>query len=341
MKTKRSVGKTLVWIVAILVVVGVGLWFTPTNYLAVAPGITGNLSQMVEVSHGHSPGRGKLLMVAVEIGQLNELLYLGAKLDPNVEILPLNYATGGLDMKQYEQLNYAMMSGSKLSAEVAGERLAGLNASVTTVPGAQVEGVLKSGTAAGKLKAGDLIVAVGPYKVTSPIQIRTLMQKHFTFGQIVPFTVIRHHQRLVIPIKTMHLAGDPAPAIGVVIGQDLDWHIPRPVTIKSENIGGPSAGMMFALEIYDQITGKNLARGRVVAGTGEIAPNGTVSQIGGVAQKVITVHRAGATIFLCPQANYAKALHMARSKGYHMTIYPVKTLAQALKDIEIGTSANA
>ena len=341
MKTKRSVGKALVWIIAILVVAGVVLWFIPTNYLAEAPGITGKLSQMVEVSQGHSPGRGKLLMVAVEIGQLNELLYLGAKLDPNVEILPLSYATGGLNMSQYEQLNYAMMSGSKLSAEVAGERLAGLNASVSTVPGAQVEGVLKSGTAAGKLKAGDLIVAVGRYKVTSPTQIRTLMQKHFTYGEIVPFTVIRHHQRIVIPIKTMHLKGDPAPAIGVLIGQELDWHIPRPVTIKTENIGGPSAGMMFALEIYDQITGKNLARGRVVAGTGEISPNGTVSQIGGVAQKVITVHRAGATIFLCPQANYAKALHMAQSKGYHMTIYPVKTLTQALKDIEVGTSANA
>lgn len=341
MKSKRSLGKIALWMGAVLLVAGVALWFIPTNYVAIAPGITGDLSQMVSVRQGHSPGTGKLLMVAVEIGQLNELLYLGAKLDPNVEILSTTYAMGGLNMQQYQQLNYSMMSNSKLSAEVAGERLAGLNASVTAVPGAQVEGILKTGTAVGKLKPGDLIVAVGPYRVTSPTEIQGILRKHFTYGEYVPFTIIRNHRRLVVPIKTMHLAGDSAPAIGILIGQELNWHIPRPVAIKSQGIGGPSAGMMFALEIYDQITGVNLARGRVVAGTGEISPNGTVGQIGGVAQKVITVHRSGATVFLCPQANYAKALSMAKAKGYHMTIYPVKTLSQALKDIEIGSSANA
>lgn len=338
-KSKRNLGKSLIWILVGLIVVGVVLWFVPTNYVAIAPGITGDLSQMVNVKDGHTPGKGKLLMVAVEIGNLNELLYLGARLDSNVHVLTNQAAMGGLNMQQYEQLNFSMMSTSKLSAEVAGEKLAGLPASVSVVPGAEVQAVLRSGNAYGKLQSGDLIVGVGPYKVTSPAQLPTLLKQHFKIGQIVPFTVVRRGTRMLVPIKTMHLANDPAPAIGIVIGQQLTWHIPRPVTIQSKGIGGPSAGMMFALEIYDQITGHNLASGRTVAGTGEVYPNGTVGPIGGVQQKVITVHRAGATVFLCPTQNYARAEAMARAKGYHMKIYPVSTVAQALKDIEIGGSS--
>jgi PDZ domain-containing protein len=96
--------------------------------------------------------------------------------------------------------------------------------------------------------------------------------------------------------------------------------------------------MMFALEIYDQITGANLAHGQTVAGTGEIFPNGKVAPIGGVAQKVVTVYRAGARVFLCPVLNYPKAAAMAKKLGYHMKIYPVATLSQALHDVEHATT---
>ncbi|MBX5466248.1 MAG: signal protein PDZ [Firmicutes bacterium] len=325
----------LVAALAAVVAVGVGLWFVPTSYVVVAPGITGNLRQMVQVEGGHAPGPGQLLMVAVTLAQANELVYLAAHVDPALELLPSQEATGGLNMQQYARYNLDLMQQSKLAAEVAGERLAGLDARVETAPGALVEGVL-SGPARGLIKAGDRIVALGPYPIRSYDQVRTILLHHFQVGEVVPVTVVRNHQRLVIPIRTMKLFDDPAPAIGVLIAPDVRFVIPRRVTIRSNDIGGPSAGMMFALEIYEQITGKNLARGRIVAGTGEVTPNGAVEAIGGVAQKVITVHQAGASVFLCPVANYAKAKATAARFGYHMQIYAVGNLSQAVRDLERG-----
>lgn len=335
---RHRVIKRIIWTVAALAVVGAGLWFMPTNDVVISPGITGDLSQMVRVQGGHTPGPGRLLMVAVSVSPANEFIVLLSHVDPNLELLPRQEALGGLSMHQYIQYNYDLMSQSKWAAEVAGERLAGLPARVVTVPGALVVGITKNGTAYGKIKPGDRIVAVGPYAVTDPSQVRAIMLKHFKVGEIVNFTVVRHHQRVVIPLRTTRIANDPAPAIGVYIVAQERPIIPRPVTIKSAEIGGPSAGMMFALEIYQQITGQDLAKGGIVAGTGEISPDGRISMIGGVAQKVITVHRAGAKIFLVPSGNYAKALWMDRLKGYHMKIYPVNTLKQALEDLRQAPS---
>lgn len=333
-KTRRWVRRVVAAMV-VLIAVGVALWFMPTPYVVVAPGITGDLKQMVQVQGGHPPGPGRMLMVAVTLARANELVYLAAHIDPALELLPAQEATGGLNMQQYEQYNLNLMQQSQLAAEVAGERLAGLDARMVTTPGALVAGVLQ-GPAKGVLKPGDRIVQLGPYAVKSYDQVRTVLADHFKVGQIVPITVVRNRETLVLPVKTIHLANDPAPAIGVLISPDVNFIIPRKVTIQANGIGGPSAGMMFALEIYEQITGKNLARGRVVAGTGEITASGQVEAIGGIAQKVITVHQAGATVFLCPTANYAKAKATAARFGYHMQIYPVSTLQEALADLERG-----
>ncbi len=334
MKHKKKTLKWVIWSVAALMAIAIGLWFIPTPYLVITPGVTGKLSQMIKVKNAKNPNTGQLLMVAVGLSQVNELTYLGSRLDPNVELLKDSYAMGDLTMNQYIQYNMSLMTDSQLTAEVAGEKLAGLHAYIKTVPGALIVGVLKKGNAVGKLEPGDLITKIGPYTVTSPGQVHGIMIKHFKFGEIVPFTVVRKNQTVVVPIRTTHVAHDSAPGIGVMISSLQEPVIPRKVKINAQGIGGPSAGMMFSLEIYSQITGKNLARGRIVAGTGEITPSGQVEEIGGVAQKVITVHRSGATVFLCPTGNYPKALAMARRKGYHMTIYPVSNLTQALHDIE-------
>jgi len=335
---KRRGWAGFLWIVALAAILVEVLRFIPSGYVMISPGITGNLAEMVHVKGGHPPGPGKLLMVAVDLGPASEFQYLVNHFNPTVEFLPIQQALGGLNMNQYVQLNLNMMQQSQWAAEVAGERLAGLPAKIVTVPGALVTGVLKTGTAINKILPGDLIVKIGPYPVTSPNQVRAIMEQHYQVGQWVSITVRRHGVLRVVRVRTTHIALDPAPAIGVAITALQKPVVPRPVTIKANNIGGPSAGMMFALEIYDQITGRDIAHHQVVAGTGEILPNGQVDSIGGVAQKVVTVYRAGARIFLCPVANYPKAKAMASRMGYPMKIYPVATLSQALHDIQAATS---
>lgn len=326
------------WAVVVVVVGLAVLQFIPSGQVMTSPGITGDLSAMVKVKSGKRPGPGRMLMVAIDISTASEFQYLTGWLRPASAFQPEQLVFGPLNMNQYVQYNDALMSQSQWAAEIAGEHLAGLNAYVKTLPGALVMGVLKGSSAQGKLKPGDLITRIGPYSVTRYQNLRSIMH-HFTVGAIVNVTVNRAGQQLVIPIKTTKIKHDPDPAIGILVGPRQQPIVPRPVAIHAGQIGGPSAGMMFALEIYDQITGKNIAHGHTIAGTGEIMPNGQVVEIGGVQQKVVTVYRAGARVFVVPKANYQRALAMAKKMGYHnLKVFPVTNIRQALHDFQHATS---
>ncbi|MCY0898608.1 MAG: signal protein PDZ [Firmicutes bacterium] len=337
--TRRRWWSPVLWGIAILALAVVVLQYIPSGEVEIAPGITGNLRTMVHVSHGHRPGPGRLLMVAIDVGPVSELQYLLGQLNPTVEFQPATQVLGPLNMNQYVQYNDALMQQSQWSAEVAGERLAGLNARVITVPGAVVLGLVPHSAAKGKIQPGALITRIGPYAVSSVNAVRAIMH-HFHVGETVPVTVVQNGHTRVVSVRTTRIKGDPDPAIGVYISALQKPVIPRHVVIHAGQIGGPSAGMMFALEIYDQITGHNIAHGQIVAGTGEILPNGQVVEIGGVAQKVVTVYRAGARVFVVPKANYPKARAMAQRMGYHMKIFPVTNVRQALSDIESATSSS-
>jgi PDZ domain-containing protein len=102
---------------------------------------------------------------------------------------------------------------------------------------------------------------------------------------------------------------------------------PVDITIDSQNIGGPSAGLMFALEIMNQLTEEDLTKGRAIAGTGTIARDGTVGAIGGIKQKVYGAIDAGAEFVLVPSSNYPDAILAA---GDDITVIEVATIDDAL-----------
>jgi PDZ domain-containing protein len=334
----RRVRRVAALLVAV-VLVGLAGWWIPTGQVVFAPGVTGNLADMVHVAGGHRVLNGRLLMVAITVMPADVWLYLWGKLNPNDEVLPQQLVFPGMSLNQYVQFNASLMDQSQQAAEVAGERLAGLPARAITEPGVVVAGLLAHSSALGRLKIGDRVVAVGGHPVTLSNLYQVMSRYHV--GQVVPFTVRRGNRTRRVPLRLTTVPGDPAPGVGIVVAPAVRYVIPRPVQIQSGDIGGPSAGLMFALEIYQQITGRNLARGRTVAGTGEITPGGRVEQIGGVVQKVVTVYRAGASVFLCPVANYAKAEAAVRARGWHLAVLPVATLAQAVRDLTESSGARA
>jgi PDZ domain-containing protein len=316
---------------AAVALVGLAGWWIPTGDVVFAPGVTGDLAQMVHVAGGHTIRDGRLLMVAITVIPADVWLYLWGRLDPNDEVLPKQQVFPGMSLNQYVEFNASLMDQSQQAAEVAGERLAGLPARAVAQPGVVVAGLLARGTARGHLRVGDRVVAVAGHPV-GPSNLYQVMS-HFRAGDVVTFTIRRDGRTLAVPLSLTTIPGDPAPGVGIVVAPAVRYVVPRPVRIDSGDIGGPSAGMMFALEIYQQITGKNLARGRTVVGTGEITPDGRVQPIGGVVQKVVTAYRAGARVFLCPVANYPKAAAAVRARGWHLAVYPVATLAQAVRDL--------
>ena len=116
--------------------------------------------------------------------------------------------------------------------------------------------------------------------------------------------------------------------IGVLVQES--YRFPFPIKIKVGDIGGPSAGMMFALGIVDKLTPGNLTGGRFVAGTGEISANGAVSAIGGIQQKMAGARAAGATVFLTPAANCADTVGAVPAG---LRLIKVSTLRQAINDL--------
>jgi PDZ domain-containing protein len=131
--------------------------------------------------------------------------------------------------------------------------------------------------------------------------------------------------------------------IGIGLVDDRELIVNPNVRVNTEEIGGPSAGFMFSLEIYNQLTKDDLTRGYNIAGTGTIDPNGDVGEIGGIHQKVIAADKVGAEIFLAPNqdgkqgSNYQIALKTAKDIGTDMKVIPVDTFDETidfLKNLE-------
>jgi Lon-like protease len=188
---------------------------------------------------------------------------------------------------------------------------------VSTVPGYPASTVLK---------AGDVIEAVDGKPVTDQTSLSSMITAHPT-GTVLTLKVLRAGKTLTIPVASKASAG--AAVIGVEVQEQ--YKFPFTVSISVGDIGGPSAGMMFALGIIDKLTPDNLTGGKFIAGTGEITASGQVQPIGGIQQKMVGARSAGATIFLTPAGNCSDT---AGAVPAGLRLVKVSTLSQAMSDLE-------
>jgi PDZ domain-containing protein len=190
--------------------------------------------------------------------------------------------------------------------------------------------VAKGLPAQGVLRRGDVITAVDGKPVTCQADAATLIRARAP-GAPVILTIARTEggRRVTkqVHIKTAAIGGHAV--VGVQISES--YVFPFNVRIRVGDIGGPSAGLMFALGIVDKLTPRNLTGGRFVAGTGEISADGAVSAIGGIQQKMAGARQAGATIFLTPAANCADT---AGAVPAGMRLVKVSTLGGAVTALE-------
>jgi PDZ domain-containing protein len=146
-------------------------------------------------------------------------------------------------------------------------------------------------------------------------------------GDVVTLRVRRGGKTLAVPVRTVPTPGDPTrPLVGIAAEQAANIKLPIHVAIDTSGIGGPSAGLAFALEVMQKL-GRNVLHGHKVAATGEIHLNGGVGPIGGIKQKTYGARQAGAEVFLVPAGQNARD---ARRFAGPLRIIPVSTLDQAL-----------
>jgi Lon-like protease len=179
------------------------------------------------------------------------------------------------------------------------------------------------------LRTGDVIESADGEKVTSVIGLRALLAKHRP-GDRVRIGFRRGNERKTATITTVPDPEDSERAlVGISARDDVQLKLPLRIKIDAGGVGGPSAGLAFALDIMQEL-GRDVAHGHKVAATGELAPNGAVGPIGGVKQKTLGVRRAGVDVFLVPAGDNARE---ARRYADGLRIIPVKNFQQALRTL--------
>jgi PDZ domain-containing protein len=321
-------------VIALLIVV-----LAPVPYVILGPGPT--LNTLGNDSSGHPlltisgrptyPTTGNLNMVTVSYTggpgyHLTIFQALGAWLDPSEAVVPESELfPPGQSAQQTQQQDTAQMTGSQESAQAAA-------LSVLHVPyqtQVTVEQAVAGTPAATVLKVGDIITAVDGAAVTSATALTTLITSR-PAGTLLHLTVLRNGKTMPLQVKTVVTKDSGGkPIVGIKVVENFKF--PFPVTFTVGNIGGPSAGMMFALGIIDKLTHDNLTGGKFIAGTGEITASGQVVAIGGIQQKMVGARQAGATVFLAPAAN-CPDVRGAIPAG--LRVVKVATLSQAISDLE-------
>ncbi len=181
--------------------------------------------------------------------------------------------------------------------------------------------------AAKVLKPGDVIVGVGDRAVRTTAELRVILERKRP-GDRVTIRFRRRDRLHKASLETIADAHDPTRTIiGIIPSDDLRVTVPLRVKIDVGRVGGPSAGLAFALDILQEL-GRNVARGRKVAATGELALDGRVLPIGGVKQKTLGARRAGVDVFLVPAGENARE---ARRYADGLPIVPVESFQQALR----------
>ena len=214
-------------------------------------------------------------------------------------------------MNEYIDLMSKLMEESKLQAQAVAFRKTGHQVKVTG-DGAEVVRVMKEGSAYNKLKKDDLIVEIDDEKVEMAADAVNII-KDREIGDMVKITVLREKERKTFKLKTVELEGNKdTPSIGVLISsKNLDYDIPGEVKFHTENIIGPSAGSVFTMEIYNQLTPEDITGGKKIAGTGTISLDGKIGRIDGVKYKIMTAKEKGVDLFIVPAENYEKAAEYA------------------------------
>ena len=232
----------------------------------------------------------------------------------------------GRSADEVKQAETQMMETSQDDAVVAALRAAGQP--VEQRPA--VASVTVGGPADGKLLPGDLIASVDGADTADADAVSAQIRSHRP-GEQLDFVVLRDRRETTVRIAAAQSGSDPGVAVvGITVGRGYAY-TPRITFDLGQQIGGPSAGLVFALGIYDKITAGEMLAGRDVAGTGTITPSGDVGAIGGVRQKLASAERAGASVFLVPSGNCADLTGVRTD----VTVVKVSTLNEAISQLRV------
>lgn len=303
------------------------------------PGSADALNPVVQVVDSY-PSEGDMHLVTVRGGQATPLQYALASIRPYHDIYPMDeIRPEGVSENEYFNAQLHMMETSQEAATVVAYKAADKEINIE-YKGVYVMSVLDGMPASDVVKVGDHIIKVDDQKIENAEDLISYV-KPKKAGEKVQITYIRDEEEEKAFVKLAPFPQKPEQiGIGITLVTDRSIDVTPPVKFTSGEIGGPSAGLMFSLEIYDQLTESDYTKGYEIAGTGEISYEGNVGRIGGIDKKVIAADKDNCDIFFAPNeggrkdSNYEVAKQTAKDIGTEMKVIPVDTFQDALDYLE-------
>ena len=303
----------LIIIIVIIIVINL----IPTDYYLISPGQAINLSKNIIVENGEKDARGCFLLTSTTIVKANLLLYIYSFFDPNIDLKNKSEnMIEGVDQEEYIDIMEELMRESKMISKVVALKKAGYNPEISG-KGIIIKKILENSPAKNKLMPGDVIVKVNQYSVRTIEEFSNIIQS-YTMNQIIRITFLRNNLTYSISVPLIELPtvdyGVERLGIGMyATTHNLQCKFPIKIEIDLDKIKGPSAGLMIALEILNQLTENDLSNGLMIAGTGNLSVEGKITEVDGIKQKIISALKQKADIFLVPKENYQEALKFSQS----------------------------
>jgi PDZ domain-containing protein len=274
---------------------------------------------------------GGIYMVDILVRRASLLERLFPQIRDNASLVPEEqFNPTGVSERQRRQSSLNQMSRSQQIAVAVALRELDYDVEATPT-GAEVALVLPDSPADGKLEPGDVIVGARGERVRSPEDLRDVMESHSP-GDPVELEVRRAGKVRTVEVGTRADEEDARRAVvGVLVEPAADIDLPIDIKINAGDVGGPSAGLAFALDVVDEL-GRDIDGGRRIAVTGELDLEGNVGAIGGIEQKAAGARLADADIFVVPEDNAAEA----REHADGLEVVAVSTFDEALASLATG-----
>ena len=319
----RRIAVVLLLAIALLVL---GL-FIRIDYYLMLPSRAVNLNSVIAVENGDVDDEGYFYLVTVSQRRASLTSALYGKIHPHIDINPAGQVIPeDMDEKEYRELLSENMIESQHIAQVVALRRSGYDVEIIS-EGVEIIHIIEDAAAQGYLLEKDIILTVDDRQVNFSSEV-PLIVKDRQVGETVGLEVRRNNETINLNVPTgANPEDENSPFLGIYI-KTRPWEplLPVNISMNTGNIGGPSAGVMFVLEIINQLTADDLTAGYKIAGTGTIDIEENVGKIGGITQKVIAAEKTGADYFILPEGNYEQAQKIASK----VELVPVNTLDDIL-----------
>ncbi|MBM7603443.1 PDZ domain-containing protein [Metabacillus crassostreae] len=328
----RTIFRTSLFLAIIILITT----FIKLPYYITQPGMASELQPIIEVENGFDKEEGSFSLTTVRFGRANPLTYVWAKLNDYHYLHPLEEIRREDETdKEYINRQLHMMEVSQESAIAVAYKKANKKVDFT-FNGIYVDGVVEDMPAYDVLNVGDRIYSVDQIEFQTAEEFIEYVSKK-NEGDEVLINYERDGEQKEAKIKLAAFKEQPSKVgIGIGLVTDREIDVDPTITLKTEEIGGPSAGLMMSLEIYNQLIEEDITKGYKIAGTGTINAEGEVGPIGGISQKIVAADHDDVDIFFAPNeqnnstSDYQEALKTAEDINTNMKIIPVDEFDDAL-----------